>query len=98
MLALKQDEAFQQARRILTANKVEVWVKQLGRSKSKNYAVAILNRGDNDVIYDLLAKSINISPKAKVRDLWLHRDLGTFGNIHSVTLPAHGIVVLKLKV
>jgi alpha-galactosidase len=97
LIALNQDQGFQQARRISTANKVEVWVKQLGRSNSKEYAVAILNRGDKETTYDLSAKLIHISPKAKIRDLWLHQDLGKLGNTRSVTLPIHGIVVLKLK-
>lgn len=97
VIALNQDKGFQQARRIITADKVEVWVKQLGRSKRKDYAVAILNRGDTEATYDLSAKSVNMSPRAKIRDLWLHRDLGKWGNTLSVKLPVHGIVVLKVK-
>jgi alpha-galactosidase len=97
VIALNQDPGFQQARRIIIADKVEVWVKQLGRSKRKDYAVAILNRGDTEVTYELSAKLVNLSPKAKIRDLWLHRDLGKLGNIRSVKLPVHGIVVLKVK-
>ncbi|MBW6490534.1 MAG: hypothetical protein K0B15_04990 [Lentimicrobium sp.] len=31
-----------------------------------------------------------------MRDLWLHKNLGRIGKGRKFTIPAHGIVVLKL--
>jgi hypothetical protein len=35
-------------------------------------------------------------PTAKVRDLWAHSDLGTLSSL-SVTVPAHGLALLRLS-
>ena len=32
----------------------------------------------------------------KVRDLWAHADLGTFTDHFSATVPAHGVVMVRI--
>ncbi|HWI94345.1 MAG TPA: glycoside hydrolase family 27 protein [Flavisolibacter sp.] len=46
VIALNQDPAFIQARRILREDNVEVWMKPLGARKQK--VIAVMNRGNNE--------------------------------------------------
>ena len=94
VIALNQDKGFVQATRVAKENDVEVWLKPLGKGKSK--AIAIMNRGE-ETSFTLKADKFNISKKSKLRDLWLHKDLGAvMGSGKTFTLPKHGIVVLKV--
>ncbi|MGE8376815.1 MAG: hypothetical protein ACN6PN_00645 [Sphingobacterium sp.] len=59
--------------------------------------MAMLNRSDKAVDYHLDSKKFQISPNTKVRDLWIKKDLGRLGDIKTLRIPPHGIVVLKTK-
>jgi len=39
---------------------------------------------------------LGINKKASVRDLWLHKNVSDAGAEYSVTVPAHGVVMLKV--
>ncbi len=93
LIAINQDIAFVQAHRILKEGDVEVWVKRLGKGKQK--AIAIMNRSNKEKVYTLATAKTGIRPKSKLRDLWQHKNLGKAGAEKTITLPAHGIVVLK---
>jgi len=95
LIAINQDKACRQAERISNDNQVELWIKPLFSKKEK--AVAIFNRSDKAVDYVLTNKSIQAGTKAKLRDLWLHADLSKMGESKTFHVPAHGIVVLKVK-
>ena len=95
LIAINQDKACRQAERISNDNQVELWVKPLFSKKEK--AVAIFNRNDKAVDYVLTNKSVQVGTKAKLRDLWLHADLGKMGVNKAFRVPAHGIVVLKVN-
>jgi len=95
LIAINQDKACRQAERISNDNQVELWVKPLSSKKVK--AVAIFNRSVDAVDYVLTNKSIQVAAKAKLRDLWLHADLGKIGEGKTFRVPAHGIVVLKIS-
>lgn len=93
IIALNQDEGFVQGKRILKENDIEVWIKPLGDGKAK--AIAILNRSGENRAYKLSAERAGIDSADSVRDLWLHKELGTLGNERTFSIPKHGIVVLK---
>lgn len=95
VIALNQDQGFAQARRILREGAVEVWVKPLGK-KGKAKAVALMNRGEEETVYTLSAAKLGIARNSKLRDLWLHKDLGQTGHAKTFLLPRHGVVVLKI--
>jgi hypothetical protein len=94
VIALNQDRAFIQARRILREDDVEVWMKPLGTGKQR--AIAVMNRGDNEVSYQLIAEKIGLRKKSKLRDLWLHKNTGKLKSGKMLTIPKHGIVILKV--
>lgn len=95
IIALNQDSGFVQARRMLKEGDIEVWIKPLGSRNSNTKAIAIMNRGEEES-FTLTAEKFRISKKSKLRDLWLHKDLGTIGSVKTFAIPKHGIVVLKV--
>ena len=82
---------------MLTENNVEVWVKPLRSTSGKTEAIAILNRGNDDTVFKLNSKKLGISKNRRIRDLWLHKDLGKIGSEQTFTIPKHGIMVLKVS-
>jgi hypothetical protein len=94
LIAINQDIAFVQAQRMFKENDIEVWVKPLGKGKQK--AIAIMNRSGNEQTYTFAATKMGISTKSKLRDLWLHKDLGKIGTEKTFSIPKHGIIVLKI--
>ncbi|MEI6949720.1 glycoside hydrolase family 27 protein [Paraflavisolibacter sp. H34] len=94
LIALNQDTAFVQGRRIFQAGDLEIWMKPLAGKKK---AIALLNRGDKEAVFKLDPKTAGIDKKSTLRDLWLHKDLGPLGAGRPFTLPKHGIVVLKVN-
>jgi len=94
VIALNQDSVFAQAKRVLKEGDIEVWVKPLGKGNEK--AVAILNRGGTSNSFTLDRATLGIKTSYKLRDLWLHQDLGKSNGNDTFTIPKHGIVVLKL--
>lgn len=93
VIALNQDPALVQGRRIAREGEVEVWMKPLaGKAK----AIALLNRGDKEQAYTLSAASLGLDRRSRLRDLWRHKDLGKTRKRRSFKIPKHGVVVLKV--
>ncbi|MFL9484945.1 glycoside hydrolase family 27 protein [Chitinophagaceae bacterium LWZ2-11] len=97
LIALNQDTAFIQAKRILSENNVELWMKPLANKNGKTKAFAILNRNEEEKSFTITAQQTGFNNKSKVRDLWLHKDLGSFADKLTLTIPKHGVVVLKME-
>jgi len=97
LIAINQDKAAKQAERISSINNVEVWVKPLYAKKGKQKAVAIFNRNSDAFDYVLTNSKIEFDENSKLRDLWLHTDLGKTGESRTFHVPAHGIIVLRIS-
>ncbi|MDD3321387.1 MAG: glycoside hydrolase family 27 protein [Paludibacter sp.] len=96
VIALNQDEGFNQAAKIFTNNNTDLWIKPLGKD-AKSKAIAIMNRTDKSTEFKLMAQLINVNKNCSLRDLWLHKNLGKMGTDKTFSIPAHGIVVLIAK-
>lgn len=96
IIALNQDKGFRQATRLLREGDIEIWVKPLGKT-GKQKAIAIMNRGEKTGQTALTPEKIGVSSTSKLRDLWLHENIGKLGKSRTFTIPKHGIVVLKAK-
>lgn len=99
LIAINQDIACVQAERVIKDGEIEVWIKPLSDKNgkiNKNKAIAVFNRGESPIPYILKSDIAKVSTIAKVRNLWLHKNLGRFGKGVTVNVPTHGIVVLKL--
>jgi hypothetical protein len=96
-LAIDQDPLVHPASRIAQKNeagvKTEVWARDL---KGGARAVGLFNRGDKEAEVTLDWEAAKLTGKWAARDLWQHKDLGEFETKISLTVPAHGTVLLKL--
>ncbi|MCZ4223260.1 glycoside hydrolase family 27 protein [Pedobacter rhodius] len=95
LIALNQDIGFVQAKRVYREGDVEIWLKPLG-TNGKVKAIAILNRGSKQADFEFQSGQLGLSGESKLRDLWLHNNLGKVGASRQVKIPGHGVVVFKV--
>ena len=94
VIAIDQDGASAQARRLQRSGKTEIWVKPLGDG---GRAVAFLNRDRRSAKMSLA--SADLGPAfvgAAVRDTWAHRDLRPWPARFSVRVRGHAVLLLRL--
>ena len=96
LIALSQDIGYRQATRIFSQDNLEIWLKPLGVD-GKSKAVALMNRGEQEIDFYLSPEMIGVETHCQLRDLWLHENLGKIGEGRQFTIPAHGVVVLKTE-
>ena len=72
---------------------LQVWMKPL---KGGSRAIVLLNRSALQTVISASWWRLRISGPARVRDLWSHTDLGTFTDRFSATVPAHGVVMVRV--
>jgi alpha-galactosidase len=60
-------------------------------------AVGLFNIGPSEGKVTATWNDIGATGKNVVRDLWRQKDLGTFENEFSATVPSHGVVLVKIK-
>jgi len=96
VLAVNQDPLGKAGRRRIDKLKgggFEVWTKELeGGSK----AIGIFNRSELDGTYALKFSDLDLAAKQSVRDLWRQKDLGQFSDQFEITVPRHGVVLVRL--
>jgi hypothetical protein len=96
-IAIDQDPLGAGAEKVKDSyNGIEVWVKPLGSIGSGMDAVMLLNLTAAPADAAVQWSDLGLSGKVAVRNLWAHKDLGTFPNGYSRQLPAHGSVLLKV--
>ncbi|UYQ94840.1 putative Ig domain-containing protein [Chitinophaga horti] len=94
VLAIDQDPLGKQAQRVLQTPAYEVWLKPL---EDGSHALGIFNMQTTTNTVSLPWKSLGLQNKQQqVRDLWRQQDLGTVKDEYSVTLPPHGVRLLKI--
>lgn len=74
---------------------LEIYIKRLQEVGAQ--AIALLNRHDVEEEIKVDWKDVGIKGSAFVRDLWEHADKGVFSDSYATTVPAHGVVVLKVS-
>ena len=94
VIAVDQDALGRQGDRIRTEGPLELWMKPL-RDGSK--AVAVFNRGRSEMDFRFSLREVGLPEQVKVRDLWLHQDLGIQKGDYTVRVPKHGVVMLRLS-
>ncbi|MGE5206962.1 MAG: glycoside hydrolase family 27 protein [Chlamydiota bacterium] len=94
VIAVDQDAKGAQGYRVTQEGPLEVWAKPLADG---SYAVGLFNRGESPNPVTLELKDIGINGSAQIRDLWAHRDLGSFTGNYTATVTRHGAVMLRVK-
>ena len=94
VLALDQDALGIAAKRVSQKDGLEVWVKDL---KDGTKAIGLFNRSAADATVTLNWADAGLTGNQTLRDLWQHKDLGSFDQTYSCSVPTHGVVLLKTK-
>ena len=96
VVALDQDAAGLQGRRVKREGDSDVWAKQLSDG---GRAVALLNRGKAPAQVSVSWGDIGYPAhlSASVRDLWAKKDLGRHAGSFSANVPGHGVVLIKVE-
>jgi alpha-galactosidase len=96
VIAVDQDAAGIQGRRVRKSGDLEVWSKSL---QDGSRAVVLLNRGtanaEISVAWEDLGYPAHLG--AKVRDLWQAKDLGEHKGTFSATVAPHSVVMVTVK-
>lgn len=94
VIAVDQDPLGRQGNRAFAAGATEIWTRPLDHGA---LAAGLFNRDTvaHPVTLDL--HSIHFPPNAKLRDLWAHRDVSPAHGSYTVTVPPHGVVMLKVS-
>jgi alpha-galactosidase len=93
VIAVDQDPAGIQGRQVWQEGPLEIWMKPLADGTK---AVGLFNRDEHAMTITLSFKHMGVTGPVKVRDLWAHKDLGAFTETSVNTVPAHGVVMLKV--
>jgi alpha-galactosidase len=93
VIAIDQDKAGHQGRRVSKDGQTETWVKQLADG---GIAVAMFNRGDASADMKATWEDLGVKKAKRVRDLWAHNDLTNAASGYSASVPSHGVVMLRV--
>jgi alpha-galactosidase len=95
VIAVNQDAAGMQGRRVKKSGETEVWAKQL---KDGGRAVILFNRGASDADVSVNWEDIGYPGhlSASERDLWQKKDLGKSSGSFSAKVASHGVAMIKV--
>ncbi|WP_282917769.1 glycoside hydrolase family 27 protein [Porphyromonas macacae] len=93
IIAINQDAAGKQAKRIIKTSDWQVLLKELSDG---DYALGVLNTGEKENTIDINLKEIGISGKIKAKDLWSKKTFGIRKKI-SVKAAPHETKVYRLS-
>ena len=95
VIAVDQDKLGKQGNRVARTGSTDVWRKPLADG---GIAVALLNRDDKPAEITACWKDLKIKAGTALagRDLWQHKDMGTFADKLTLTVEPHATALLKL--
>jgi len=94
VVAVDQDAKGVQGHRVSQVGPLEVWAKPLADGSQ---VVGLFNRGESMNPVSLDFRDIGVSGSATIRDLWGRKDLGSFQDHFTASVPKHGVVMIKVK-
>jgi len=94
VIAVDQDAKGVQGHRVWDEGPLEIWAKSLADGSS---AVGLFNRGESELKITLDFKTLGINGRAKLRDLWQHKDVAVADDSYTAAVPKHGVVLLKVS-
>jgi alpha-galactosidase len=93
VLEVNQDPLGRQAARVAQNGPLEVWTKDM---EDGSKAVGLFNRGYGGTSVTAHWSDLGLAGKQKVRDLWRQKDLGEFTDSFTVSVPRHGVVLVRI--
>lgn len=96
VIAIDQDSAGVQGRKISDNGDLEVWVKPLGRDFT-TFAVGLFNRSNSTQTMSINWKDLRLDTNSvTVRDLWAKQDLGSTKGRYTAQVPSNGLALVKV--
>jgi alpha-galactosidase len=93
VIAVDQDTLGRQGDRVWASKAEEIWIRPLSDG---SVAIGVFNRGVESVTVKLPFSSLGLHGTPIARDLWAGRELGRLQNGYSLTVPRHGVVMLRV--
>jgi alpha-galactosidase len=95
VIAVNQDKAVKPAKKIAEAGTSVIIAKPLADGAM---AVGLFNRADDDAPVTLQWSDLGLSAKKlQARDLWAHKAVEAVADSYTVTVPKHGVVMLRVS-
>lgn len=94
VIGVNQDKLGKQGARVWQSGEQEVWTRSL---KDGAVAVAFFNRSNAAAMITIKPADLKLSGKWKARDLWTHQNVSWSETEYSASVPAHGVVMLRLS-
>ena len=94
VIAVDQDRLGKQGDRASATGMTEIWTKPLSGG---DLAAGLFNRDEVEHSMTLNLHAIGFPEQARLRDLWKHEDVSAHNGSFTVTVPAHGVVMLKVS-
>jgi alpha-galactosidase len=93
VVAIDQDSAGKQGDRVWAEGPLEIWARPLsGGSK----AVALFNRQSGPLPIELPFSVLGFKGPVHIRDVWAAKDIGIMDGSTTMTVPGHGVILLKI--
>lgn len=93
VIAINQDKAGKQGKRIINNDNYEIWMKELADGSK---CIILFNKKETESELTVNLKDINLVGKYKLRDLWAHRNKATIQTDYTVKVDPHGVAMFKL--
>ena len=93
VLDVDQDRLGRAASRVWKQDRLEIWARPLSDG---TMAVGLFNRGLAPNKVTARWSQLGLHGRQPVRDLWQRRELGSFDDSFSATVPRHGVVFVKI--
>ncbi len=95
VIAIDQDKAVRPPKVVSETESTLVMSRPLADGAT---AVALFNRGDNAAPITATWESLGLGGRQlAARDLWVHQDIAVSGPQFTVSVPKHGVVLLKVR-
>jgi alpha-galactosidase len=94
IIAVDQDPAGIQGRRIAEEGPLDIWMKPLADGSK---AVGLFNRGEDAASITVCFRDAGVGDSAAVRDLWARKDLGIFKDRFTAQVARRGVVMIRIK-
>jgi alpha-galactosidase len=98
VIAVDQDPDGKQGRRVATTGpqgEQEIWSRPLSGGA---LAIGLFNRAAQPATITVTWSALGLgAAPAQARDLWAHRDIAMTGPDYAVEVPAHGVVMLRVR-
>ncbi len=94
VIDVDQDSAGKQGNRVSAEGPIEIWTRPLADGSK---AVGIFNRHPKPLTARVDFSALGFTGAVKAKDLWQAKDLGSISKPYTVTVPGHGVLLLRVS-